>query len=255
MRCAIISDIQGNQAALEAVWADIARRSVEVVYCAGDLTGLGTHPNEVIDFVQEAGIAAVMGDFDEVIGFDLSPHDHYHPDAAREEAGIEALRWNKLKVGADQKRFLRALPLQLRRHCAGLDLLVVHGSPRSLSEYVFEDKPEATFVEIAKFAGSDLIIFGHTGQAYVKHIADTWFINAGSVGGHSEAEQRATYWLVDLEGKPRFELRSVAYAAPSAEAVVGQSGSSQRAWPGSVKGRRQQAAGRAVALDRRKGKV
>ena len=255
MRCAIISDIQGNIAALEAVWADIVGRSVEEVYCAGDLTGLGTHPNEVIDFIREGGVATVMGDFDEVIGFDLSAHDHYHPDAALEEAGIEALRWNKRKVGAEQKRFLRALPLQLRQHRAGLDLLVVHGSPRSLSEYVFEDKPEATFVELAKFAGSDLIIFGHTGQAYVKHIADTWFINAGSVGSRSEAEQRATYWLVDLEGKLTFELQSVAYAAPAAEAVVGQPASTQRAWPETVKGRRQQAAGRAAALDRKKGKV
>jgi len=48
---AIVSDIHGNLEALEAVLADIAKESVDSIYCLGDIVGYGPNPRECIDRV------------------------------------------------------------------------------------------------------------------------------------------------------------------------------------------------------------
>ncbi|MEX2120578.1 MAG: metallophosphoesterase family protein [Pirellulales bacterium] len=45
---AIISDIHGNLAALEAVLADIREQRIDHVGCLGDIIAYGPHPRECI---------------------------------------------------------------------------------------------------------------------------------------------------------------------------------------------------------------
>jgi hypothetical protein len=44
-------------------------------------------------------------------------------------------------VTAENKAFLRALVPEIRAEVDGRRLLLVHGSPRAMNEYVFEDRP------------------------------------------------------------------------------------------------------------------
>jgi predicted phosphodiesterase len=77
---------------------------------------------------------------------------------------------------------MRNLPFDLRFELAGKRVRLVHGSPRKVNEYLFEDKPARTFERIASGADCDLLAFGHTHEPWIHEHGDVLFVNCGSVG-------------------------------------------------------------------------
>ena len=63
MRIAVISDIHGNLAALEAVLAAVAGRC-DQVWCLGDVVGYGARPNECVDVVRDRCRVVLAGNHD-----------------------------------------------------------------------------------------------------------------------------------------------------------------------------------------------
>ena len=63
---AVVSDLHANLPALEAVLADIERRTVDQIVCLGDVVGYNAHPNECADIIREHGIPTIMGNHDEI---------------------------------------------------------------------------------------------------------------------------------------------------------------------------------------------
>ena len=76
-------------------------------------------------------------------------------------------------------------------------LLLVHGSPRRINEYLYEDKPDVTFDRIAAAADADVIVCGHTHRPYDKAVGDARFINVGSAGKPKDGDPRACWVLFD----------------------------------------------------------
>ncbi len=224
MKLAVISDIHANLHALEAVWGDLEAQKPDAVYCLGDLVGYGAHPNEVVDFIRERNIPTVMGNYDEGVGFDLDDCGCVYKDPQDDRRGKLSLRWTQEKTTAGRKSFLRELPMQIRREVSSLLLMFVHGSPRKINEYLYEDRPTATFENIAKVAGCDMLFFGHTHLPYEKWAGRTHFINAGSVGKPRDGDPRAGYVLVEFNGYQRVVFRRVAYDVATAARAVRESG-------------------------------
>ncbi len=64
MRLALISDIHGNNVALEAVLTAISTQNITQVICLGDVASTGPQPCEVIKRLREIGCPVVMGNMD-----------------------------------------------------------------------------------------------------------------------------------------------------------------------------------------------
>ena len=224
MKLAILSDIHANLHALQAVLACIDRARPDAVMCLGDLVGYGAHPNEVIDLIRERNIPTVMGNYDEGVGFDLDDCGCMYPDAEDDRRGRQSLLWTRQRVTPDRKAYLRELPLQIRRDMPNARLLLVHGSPRRINEYLYADRPDATFERIVKVAGCDVLFFGHTHLPYQKRVGRTLFVNTGSVGKPKDGDPRAGYVIVDLARRPGVEFRRVAYDVTAAAGAVRESG-------------------------------
>lgn len=224
MKLAVISDIHANLHALEAVWQDIESQRPDMVYCLGDLVGYGAFPNEVIEFVQERSIPAVMGNYDEGVGFDMEDCGCVYKDPQDESLGEQSLFWSRERTRADLKAYLREMPRQIRVEDNQPRMLLVHGSPRRINEYLYEDSPGATFERIAKRAGTDFLFFGHTHLPYHKTVADTLFINTGTVGKPRDGDPRAGYALVTVGRRVDVSYRRIAYDARAAAEAVLRSG-------------------------------
>jgi putative phosphoesterase len=197
MRLAIFSDIHGNLPALEAVAEDIRRQHVDAVYCLGDLVGYGPFPNEVIERIRGDQIPTIIGNYDDGVGYDREECGCAYREAEERRLGDQSLRWTKDRVTAENTRFLSTLLPEIRVTVDGRRLLLVHGSPRKINEYLFEDRPDSSFQRLATAANADVIIFGHTHKPYAKRIGDVWFVNVGSVGKPKDGDWRACYALVE----------------------------------------------------------
>ena len=64
MRIAIVSDIHGNCAAIEAVLADLQRYPADEIICLGDAVQGGAQPAQTVALLREAVCPVVMGNAD-----------------------------------------------------------------------------------------------------------------------------------------------------------------------------------------------
>lgn len=223
MRLAIFSDVHGNLPALKAVLKDMRSRGPDWVVCAGDLVGYGPFPNEVIELVREERILTVTGNYDDGVGHDRPDCGcAYRTERAREN-GQRSLEWTKLHTTPENKAFLGSLPFSMSLSMGDRGMLVVHGSPRKLNEYLYEDRPEATLRRILDGANAEVLIVGHTHIPYHRILDSKHLVNVGSVGKPKHGRPTAVYALVNLADRVTVSFTEVPYdfeaAARAVEAV------------------------------------
>ncbi|MHB1134204.1 MAG: metallophosphoesterase family protein [Chloroflexota bacterium] len=220
MRIAVLSDIHGNLHALRAVLEDIDAQGVDRVYCLGDLVGYGAYPNEVIELIRERAIPTVMGNYDEGVGFDNEECGCAYKGEEARRLGDVSLRWTQARVTPVNKAWLRSLYPQIRFEAEGKRVLLVHGSPRKINEYFYEDRPETSFLRLAQSAETDVLVMGHTHLPYTKEVGGVLFVNDGSVGKPKDGDTRACYAMLELGTRPSATFRRVAYDVDAAAVAV-----------------------------------
>lgn len=198
MRIAVISDIHANLPALKSVLEDVRGRGVDRILCAGDLVGYAPFPNEVISLIRDSVIESVLGNYDDGVGFERGDCGCAYRDDHSRELGKVSIAWTTAEVTSENKAFLRSLPPNIVIEAAGRRVMLVHGSPRKINEYLYEDRPEATLKRVIEASGADVVICGHTHIPYHKVIDDKHLINAGSVGKPKHGRPNALYALIDL---------------------------------------------------------
>jgi len=223
MRIAILSDIHGNLPALEAVLADLETRPVDSAYCLGDLVGYGAFPNEVVAAIRDVGMPTIMGNYDDGVGFDRDDCGCAYRDPREKELGDRSLAWTKAQTTPEHKSFLQTLVSEIRFAADGRRVLLVHGSPRKMNEYLFEDRPLSSFQRFAASSNADFIVFGHTHRPYAKRVDDVWFVNAGSIGKPKDGDWRACYAILSPGAAEPVQFIRVPYDVERAARAVRES--------------------------------
>ena len=177
--------------------ATFARQQFDAVYCLGDLVGYATFPNEVTERIRREQIPTIMGNYDDGVGFDRDDCGCAYRDPDEKRRGDQSLAWTRAHVTAENKAFLRSLHTEIRFEADGKRVLLVHGSPRKMNEYLFEDRPLSSFQRLAASSNADVIVFGHTHKPYTKLVDDVLFVNAGSVGKPKDGDWRACYAMLE----------------------------------------------------------
>ena len=215
-RIALLSDIHGNAAALEAALADVRKASPNVIAVAGDLVLNGPRPGEVVDLVREleaAGALVIQGNTDIAAAdldmtaafpwFDEVPHTH-----------VAAAEWTHEALSDEQLDFLRRLPAERRLNADDTLVLVCHASPGSQTAGLDADVDAATVVERVTRTDARLVVCGHTHVAHVRDLGWKQVINPGSCGYAFDGDSGASWALVTIDGdEVSTELRRTAYDA------------------------------------------
>jgi putative phosphoesterase len=170
---------------------------VDDLYCGGDLVGYGPHPNEVCALIEERGIPTIHGNYDYAIARDLddcgcayiTPHDR--------ELGQRSVEWTLAHTDEASKAFMRDLPFDLRFAMGASRVRLVHGSPRKVNEYLFEDKPASLYERLAAQAEADVLVFGHTHKPWVHDYDGVLFVNCGSVGKPKDGDPSAAFAVLE----------------------------------------------------------
>ena len=170
MKIVLFSDVHSNLPALEAFFKDIEKREYDAIYCLGDLVGYNIWPNEVIEEIRKRKIATIAGNYDFGIGRNSDDCGcAYKTDEEKANGAVSISLTNQL-VSAPNRKYLRTLPahikVEFKLNDDQLNLLLVHGSPRKINEYLFEDRAEKSMTRIMVQADADIMCFGHTHKPY-----------------------------------------------------------------------------------------
>jgi putative phosphoesterase len=121
---------------------------------------------------------------------------------------------------------MRGLPFDLRFTLGNQRVRLVHGSPRKVNEYLFEDKPQRTFERIAALADCDVLVFGHTHKPWIHSYGGVLFVNCGSVGKPKDGDPRAAFARLETDesGDVAASIERVPYDAESVAREVAAAG-------------------------------
>jgi putative phosphoesterase len=198
---AVITDIHANLPALEATLARIEQLGVEHVYCGGDLVGYGPHPNEVCALIQEREIPTIYGNYDYAIAREEEDCGCAYVTEHDRELGQQSVAWTLAHTDKESKRFMRGLAFDLRFELGAVSVRLVHGSPRKVNEYLFEDKPPSLYERLAAAERDPVLVFGHTHKPWVHSYGDVLFVNCGSVGKPKDGDRRSAFAALKPAGE------------------------------------------------------
>jgi predicted phosphodiesterase len=207
-RLAVVSDVHGNLAALEAVVADLRDIAPDLVVHAGDVAALGPRPAEVVDRVRELGWPSVVGNTDEMLWDDAVEADQ-RSRAPKLRSWLDVLfgvlaPWATERLGDGRIRWLGSLP---REHTQA-GVRVLHASPHDLWRAPMPDAGDQELQETYQAAGVTVAVYGHIHRPYVRTLDGLTVANSGSVGLPWDGDWRPSYMLLD-GGRP--SVRRVAY--------------------------------------------
>ena len=187
-RVAVVTDIHGNLPALHAALTRTEALGIDRVYCGGDLVGYGPRPNEVCALIAERGIPTIYGNYDYAIARDLEDCGCAYIDQHDRELGQLSVAWTLEHTDQASKDFMRELPFDLRFALGEREVHLVHGSPRKVNEYLFEDKPASLYERLAAAEDADVLVFGHTHKPWIREFADV----CSSTAARSASPRTAT---------------------------------------------------------------
>lgn len=208
MKIVLFSDIHANLPALEAFFKDVDSKNPDAIYCLGDLVGYNIWPNEVINEIKKRRIPTIAGNYDFGIGRSIDDCGcAYKTDTEKANGAISISFTNEI-VKEEERKYLRTLPAHLKVEFQlnndKLHLLLVHGSPRKINEYLFEDREEKSMLRIMQDADADIMCFGHTHKPYHRVLATDedgkqrfrHAINIGSVGKPKDGNPQGGYVIL-----------------------------------------------------------
>jgi putative phosphoesterase len=224
-RAAVITDIHGNLAALEAVLGWIDGEGIERIYCGGDLVGYGAYPNEVCALIEEREIPTIYGNYDYAIARNLDDCGCAYINEHDRALGQRSVAWTLEHTNQRSKDFMRELPFDLRVALGRVQVRLVHGSPRKVNEYLFEDKPASLYERLAAAEEAKALVFGHTHKPWVREYGGVLFVNCGSVGKPKDGDPRAGFAIIDdAGGRLDVTIQRVEYDVEGAARAVAAAG-------------------------------
>ena len=210
MKIVLFSDIHANLPALEAFFTSIEQQKPDAIYCLGDLVGYNTWPNEVINAIRTRGIPTIAGNYDFGVGRNSDDCGCAYKTEEEQANGARSISYTNQAIKNEERAYLRTLPahikVEFQLNQDKLNLLLVHGSPRRINEYLFEDREEKSLLRIMQEADADIMCFGHTHKPYhriLPSVADAkphyrHAINIGSVGKPKDGDPRGCYVLLHI---------------------------------------------------------
>jgi len=197
-RLALFSDVHGNLPALDAVLADIEATELTERYCLGDLVGYGPDPAGVVDRIRTLGIPTVRGNYDDGIGNRRGQCGCYYATEQAKADGAASYAFTDAALDDTDHEWLAALPDEIRLDVGGVRVLLAHGSPRKINEYLMLDRPERQLVRLADEASADVVCVGHIHVPYHRTVTGgdgrtVHYISSGSVGKPKDGDSRACW--------------------------------------------------------------
>ncbi len=201
-KIAVFSDIHGVLPAFEAVLNDAKKRNVDSYVLAGDYTEGGPNPNECLEIVkdlQKNGIAIAGNKETFIVDYLNKKKDGIEPDL--NTVLYQPTLWLAEKLTNDNLNFIKDLPICKSEVINKKRIMVSHGSPDIVNEFLLEDDIKERSLELSNRFKQDIFIFGHTHIDYSFTNDSVYFVNPGAIGSPRGTQFCYSYSIISISNE------------------------------------------------------
>jgi hypothetical protein len=218
-RVVVCGGVYSNRFALEALLEEAADFGAEAIYCLGDLGGFGPRPEAVRPLLERGGVRVIQGNYEESLSSGREDCNCGYADPRDNHFADLSYRYTERNCSSAFKSWLGSHPKERRILVGGRELLLAHGSPRRINEFLFESTTPDDYLEVlCRQRACDGILFTHTGLQWHRRLASGRdAVNVGVLGRPAN-DGRREVWYARLsedqrDGAPalRVELCPLAY--------------------------------------------
>jgi hypothetical protein len=189
-----------NHLALRAAAEDARRQGAAATFCLGDLGGFGPNPGKIVPILEEFRIVTIAGNYDQSLaerrrdcgcGY-THPSDNHFAQLSYD--------YTDARTSDFERAWLAGLQGSIRFTRRGRRVLLCHGSPRRVNEFLWDSAcSDAFLARLIREAEADTVVCAHTGIHWQRELPGGGrLINAGAVGRPAN-DGRTETWYALLE--------------------------------------------------------
>lgn len=194
IKIAVLSDIHGNNVALEAVLEDARKNNVDEYIVAGDLITDFSQSNEVIENIKKLTPYVIKGNREDYI--------------LKYDKTKDLEMWNSMQysnivnfykgMSKENIEYIKKLPETLSINFNDLRIKVMHRSPYSLYKDKHIENKEQVRSMIFNDLEEDMLVYGHVHEE-VKYVKkdNKILLHSGVVGMHNNTTNNPEYAIIE----------------------------------------------------------
>src|SRR5262249_52346943 len=174
------------------------------------LGAFGPRPDRVFPLLHEYGVQCIQGNYDNSLANDLADCQCGYTDPRDNHFARISYEYTFTHTSAANRVWMGTLPLERRVRLGRYRLLLCHGSPRRMNEFLWESTCSTHFLDhLCREYDADTILTTHTGLKWHRRLrGDCHFVNVG-VLGRPENDGRTNVWYTLLEAAPELRVEFV----------------------------------------------
>ena len=214
-RVAVFGGVYSNHYALQALLDEAARRGAEAIYCLGDLGGFGPNPERILPLLRQGGVRTIQGNYEQSLASGAEDCNCGYTDPSDNHFASLSYDYTAKHCSDEFKSWMGHLPARRRIRVGERELLLAHGSPRRVNEFLFESTaPEPFLQRLLEEQRCDGFLCTHTGLHWHRRLAGGGdVINVGVIGRPANDGRTCVRWcmLEDRDGALSVELLPLEY--------------------------------------------
>ncbi len=194
MNIGLLSDIHGNQEALESVIIESKKYKIDLFLISGDFVGYYYDIYKIIDILDSINWIGVRGNHERM--FVDCYNSLKKANFYKENYGSS---FNLIKSKKNNKSLKNLFLLPDRRNITikNKKVLICHGSPWNRDLYIYKDTSQNNIDKFFNY-NKDLVLFGHTHRQLLWKINSKICINPGSVGQARDYKSKACWAIWNI---------------------------------------------------------
>lgn len=183
-RAVFLGGIYSNYLALDAALAIARERGAEAVYALGDFGAFGPHPDRTVERLRAAGVRCIQGNYEESLSSGAADCHCGYTDPRDNHYAQISYDYTRARTSPEHRSWMATLPGHVRLRIGGSRLLLCHGSPRRINEFLWRSTtPDAFIRRLLAESDTDLVVCTHTGIHWRRYVEPgRGVLNVGALG-------------------------------------------------------------------------
>ena len=199
-KVALLGGIYSNYLALTEALALARTRGAQTIVALGDFGAFGPHPDRTVEVLRGEGVRALQGNYEESLSTGAEDCHCGYTDPRDNHYAQISYDYTFRNTSAEHKAWMATLPGHIRLRLGARRVLLCHGSPRKINEFLWASTtPEPFIRKLLHDYEADVVACTHTGLHWSRFVEDgRGIVNVGALGRPAN-DGRTNVWFALLE--------------------------------------------------------